>query len=199
MQEIDFTSTILKDNISSLAVVAAKPGDGNTTATIGLALALRHYARKRKPVLAVDMVGTGDMAALLEDREAADYPQGLAPSCQQLRGSTLILDDVLFFSPEAAELERVKLHRQLAALWVSALVAVHDFVLFDLPAYNQNPGFAVFMRALGGAIITLNCRTSRWEVAQDMKERLDKSNVNVIGVILNRRSYPVPAAIQTLL
>ena len=58
MQEINFTSTILKNNITTIALMAANRGEGNTTATVEFAFAMKTYSKGR--VLAVDMNAMGN-------------------------------------------------------------------------------------------------------------------------------------------
>lgn len=198
MQEIDFTSTILKNNISVMALVAANVGEGNTTAAIELAAALKSYARQQ--VLVVDMAGgAGGLAETLRCMGREVLPETFVSDGPQLRGTAARCDDVLLFSLDEGEAERVKLDKRLAADWLQGLTASCDYVLFDMPPYNSNPEYAVFMQALDGVLLTLNCRSSRWEVAQNMKEHLEAAGVNIIGAVLNQRTFPVPSAIYALL
>ena len=45
---------------------------------------------------------------------------------------------------------------------------------------------------LDGVVMVLSCEETRWEVAQNMKSRLEASGANILGVIMNKRRYYIP-------
>ena len=198
MQEIDFTSTILQHKLCTLAVVAARPGDGNTTVTLEMAFALERYATV--PVLTVALSKSDRHLATMLQAQGVKLGRGSLPKdCNRFPGQLLVSNRVQVFTPNIEVVNTINLETQLTAEWVRALKRYYDFVLFDMPPFEQNPGYAMFMQALDGAILTVNCKSSRWGTVRDMKNRLSEAHVNIIGAVLNERSYPVPQAIYSLL
>lgn len=66
-----------------------------------------------------------------------------------------------------------------------------DLLLFDLGAV-ETANTAVVGAALDGAIIVAEAGRSRWEQIDAVAEYLERLRVKLLGVVLNRRRYPIP-------
>ena len=199
MQEINFTSTILKNNITTIALMAANRGEGNTTATVEFAFAMKTYSKGR--VLAVDMNAMGNgLADAVRERcgKELEYEQKV-PGCTFVKGVLAHSDGVFILSLDEGEVEKLNLDRKKTAEWLEMLVDSYDFILFDMPSFSRNPEYVMFLQAVNGVILTLNCKSSRWDSAQNMKERLTEANVNIIGAVLNQRIFPIPSELYSRL
>ena len=199
MQEINFTSTILKNDITTIALMAANRGEGNTTATVEFAFAMKTYSKGR--VLAVDMNAMGNgLADAVRERCGRELEYGQKEQENELVNGVLAHSDGVFIlSLDDGEAEKLNLDRKKTTEWLEMLAASYDFVLFDMPSFNRNPEYVLFLQAVNGVILTLNCKSSRWDSTQNMKERLCEANVNIIGAVLNQRIFPIPGAIYSLI
>ena len=69
----------------------------------------------------------------------------------------------------------------------------YSFVVMDTPAVWEE-GHAVSLAGVVDiAVLVIEAEKVRWEVARKAKERLLQSGVDIIGVVLNKRRFYVPA------
>lgn len=198
MQEINFTSTILKYDISTIAVMSANLGDGNTTATVKMAFAMKTYSKGR--VLVVDMNAMGDrLADAIRQSVGKKIEYGQKEKFGAVSGVMAYSEGIFLLSVDEGEAEKLNLDRSKTVAWLETLVSSYDYVLFDMPSFSKNPEYVMFLQHVNGVVLTLNCKTSRWDSALNMKERLSEANVNIIGAVLNQRKFPIPSSIYSLL
>ncbi len=198
MQEINFTSTILKNDIATIALMAANRGEGNTTATVEMAFAMKTYSKGR--VLTVDMSAMGPgLADAIRQRVGKELEYGQKEEFGPVNGVMAHSDGVFILSLDEGEAEKLNLDRTKTAAWLETLASSYDYVLFDMPSFSRNPEYVIFLQSVNGVVLTLNCKTSRWDSALNMKERLSEANVNIIGAVLNQRIFPIPGSIYSLL
>lgn len=76
---------------------------------------------------------------------------------------------------------------------LSSIKGPYRFVVFDLPAVSQTSSVPRLAGLCDGVIIVVEAERLRWEVVQRMKERLVKAEADVLGVVLNKRRFPIPA------
>lgn len=82
---------------------------------------------------------------------------------------------------------------------VAELYAQFDYVLFDVASLNTcNDGFAVG-RAADGIVLVLRANSSRRETALKALQELEATKVEVLGAVLNQRTFPIPDAIYKYL
>ncbi len=198
MQEINFTSIILKNDIATIALMAANQGEGNTTATVEMAFAMKTYSKGR--VLTVDMSAMGPgLADAIRQRVGKELEYGQKEEFGPVNGVMAHSDGVFILSLDEGEAEKLNLDRKKTAAWLETLASSYDYVLFDMPSFSRNPEYVIFLQSVNGVVLTLNCKTSRWDSALNMKERLSEANVNIIGAVLNQRIFPIPGSIYSLL
>lgn len=68
----------------------------------------------------------------------------------------------------------------------------YRFVVVDMPALNVDTSAARLAGTCDATILVAEGDRVRWEVAQKAKEQLLRSKVNILGVVINKRKYPVP-------
>lgn len=76
---------------------------------------------------------------------------------------------------------------------LSSIKGPYRFVVFDLPAVSQTSIVPRLAGLCDGVIIVVEAERLRWEVVQRMKEQLVKAGADVLGVVLNKRRFPIPA------
>jgi capsular exopolysaccharide synthesis family protein len=75
----------------------------------------------------------------------------------------------------------------------------YRFLVIDIPALNEASSATRVASLCDGVVLVVEAERSRWEVIQRAKEELVKSNANVLGVVLNKRRFPIPGWLyQTL-
>jgi capsular exopolysaccharide synthesis family protein len=68
----------------------------------------------------------------------------------------------------------------------------YSFVIFDTPPLEEVTAGMRLTQLADGVILVVEADRTRWEVAQQAKEMLTKSQVNILGVVLNKRQFPIP-------
>lgn len=69
----------------------------------------------------------------------------------------------------------------------------YRFVVIDMPAVNQTSLVPRLASLCDGVILVVEAERLRWEVVQRTKEQLVKAGANVLGVVLNKRRFPIPS------
>ena len=68
----------------------------------------------------------------------------------------------------------------------------YSLIVVDAPPVLEANSGVRWTRLSDDVIVVLEAGRVRWQVAQRAKELLDEADANVIGVVLNKRRYPVP-------
>ena len=67
-----------------------------------------------------------------------------------------------------------------------------DFILFDAPpAMESATGLAISAMA-DGMVLVVEAEKTRWQVADSVRDAVEKQGGKVLGVVLNKRQYHVP-------
>jgi Mrp family chromosome partitioning ATPase len=67
-----------------------------------------------------------------------------------------------------------------------------SFVLIDTPPVNSFADAAVLGRMSDGVVLVLEANATRRDSARRAKENLESASVQVLGAVLNKRTYPIP-------
>lgn len=78
---------------------------------------------------------------------------------------------------------------------MSTLQAEFDWVILDAPPITVFPDTACLAGAAGGAVLVLRAESTRWEVAEEAKNVLQRSGLEIVCAVLNRRRYHIPESI----
>jgi succinoglycan biosynthesis transport protein ExoP len=70
-----------------------------------------------------------------------------------------------------------------------------DYVLIDAPPLNMySEGFALGQLA-DGLVLVLEANATRRETATKVAERLNATEVKILGAVLNKRTFPIPESL----
>lgn len=72
------------------------------------------------------------------------------------------------------------------------------WALFDCAPVNLYNDAALLAKKLDGIVITLKAESTRQEVAESAKKRLERAGANIIGIVLNRRQLHIPSWLYNL-
>jgi Mrp family chromosome partitioning ATPase len=78
---------------------------------------------------------------------------------------------------------------------LSELCSEFDYVLVDAPALSRSAQALRLGKMADGVILVVAANSTRRESARRAKESLQSAGVNVLGAVLNRRTYPIPEAL----
>ena len=82
---------------------------------------------------------------------------------------------------------------------LSSVKKPYRFVVIDLPALSEASFVPRLSSLCDDVVMVVEAEHLRWEVVHRAKERLIKSQANILGVVLNKRRFHIPAWLyQTL-
>jgi succinoglycan biosynthesis transport protein ExoP len=67
-----------------------------------------------------------------------------------------------------------------------------DHVLIDSPALNPSADAMALGRLVDGMLLVLQSNTTRRETARTVIDQIRGANVNLLGAVLNKRTFPIP-------
>ena len=68
----------------------------------------------------------------------------------------------------------------------------YRFVVVDLPALSANAGAIHLAGTCDAAVMVVEAERLRWEVARHAEDQLRQARVSLLGVVLNKRRFPIP-------
>ncbi len=77
-------------------------------------------------------------------------------------------------------------------LRISELRSQFDYVLMDVASLNVSNHAMIFGGLLDGLVMVLKANSTRRDATRDLKQQLQASNVNLLGAVLNQRTFPIP-------
>jgi Mrp family chromosome partitioning ATPase len=178
------------------AVVFAGIDDGSGSSRICAAVAEVLSVEVRQNVCVVDanpqstfwsrLAGDSNHRAvtadLLQEGSVRDLVQQLQPekfwflACRTLAADGLLRSDLL----RARFLELRK---------------VFEYVLVDVPPVALDSTSALLASLTDGLVLVVEANLTRREVARKVKETLESAHVQLLGAVLNNRTFPIPETI----
>jgi Mrp family chromosome partitioning ATPase len=67
-----------------------------------------------------------------------------------------------------------------------------DWILFDGPPIHASNDAIALAPNVDGVIIVIKAEKTRWEAAQNARQRIESGKGNIIGVVLNERRFYIP-------
>ena len=148
-------------------------------------------ANLRSPALP-RMLGTtnhyGLTESLLEDRPIRTFAKPVVNEKLWLLSSGSLATD----SPNLLSSERMKTRSE-------ELRREFDFVIVDAPPLTEYADAMAIARLADGLVMVIEAESTRRETAVAITANLRSSGINILGAILNKRTYPIPQAIYNRL
>jgi len=82
---------------------------------------------------------------------------------------------------------------------INSMKKGYRHIVFDLPAMKEVRSSARLASLCDGVVLVVEAERLRWEVLCDAKALLTKWNANIIGVVLNKRRFPIPEWLYRML
>jgi protein-tyrosine kinase len=70
-----------------------------------------------------------------------------------------------------------------------------DLIVVDAPPATTFPDGPGLASQVDGVILVVEAEKTRWQVALSVKEKIQKSGGNVLGIVFNKRKYYIPERI----
>lgn len=74
-----------------------------------------------------------------------------------------------------------------------------DIILLDAAPFGVSPDALMVASKIDGTVLVLEAERTRWQVADAMKEKIERHNGKVLGAVLNKRREHIPRWIYNLL
>ena len=75
---------------------------------------------------------------------------------------------------------------------INSMKKDYRYVVFDMPAVREARSAARLASLCDGVVLVVEAERLRWEVLLNAKAQLLNWNANVLGVVLNKRRFPIP-------
>ncbi len=82
---------------------------------------------------------------------------------------------------------------------VTALRQNFDLLIFDAPPFSSSVDALLLASRSDGVVLVVEADKTRWQVAENIKERMQEQGSEILGVILNKRKFYIPRRIYTKL
>ena len=76
---------------------------------------------------------------------------------------------------------------------INELKSHADWVLFDSPPIHKYSDAAILANEVDGVIMVVEAEKTKWEVAQSARDKIAKGNVQILGAVLNKKQFHIPA------
>lgn len=167
------------DGCSRICLEAARILAANTSGSICLV-----DANFRSPSLP-GFLGVSDDRGLVDSLMAEGEIRGFA---KQLTPSNLWLLPAGDMAPESPSL----LNSESLKLRLQELRSEFDYTLIDAPALNLFTDAIALGRNADGVVVVLQAESTRRESALKGLQTLRDAHIEVLGAVLNRRTFPIP-------
>ena len=126
-------------------------------------------------------------ADALKNCDPKRLPQGFTEQSHKLWKA--VPDETLEHMPDFA----------LENVWISADAKNFDFILIDCPSLDFNPLALRWASEVDGVVLVLQAGETRLEQIDTAQRLLRSSPGRLAGMILNKRTYPIPKFLYKLL
>jgi len=177
-----------------IAVTSCRRGEGVSTVSANLAFnlaRLTHHSKARVLLVDMNLIGykgplaimpypnIGNMLAIRNVKDGDSLPSRL---------------DHVFTYQSSEEGESTKII-DLSNLWKNE----YDFVVMDMPPVLDESSVGLLTRLSDKVLLVVEAEHERWEVVNHVKELLENTQANLIGVILNKRNFYIPRWLYKML
>ena len=176
-----------------ILMASAAPGDGTSTVARNCSMALGQGLSERVVLVDANLRTPSQHAALdiarsdgLTDVLAGDVALRSAVISDLQSGFSLLASGRPTRRPQ--QLFTQSIFRDA----IQTLQSEFDWVIIDSPPVTAYPDAACLAGAADGAVLVLRAESTRWEVAEAATNVLNRSGIELVCAVLNRRKYHIP-------
>lgn len=177
----------------TVVITSAERGEGATEIAAALGLAGSASQEGSRVVVADFNLRDPDLAGRLGARSR--------PGLFELIRGTAKLDDALVRvtgdlsvlpAGEPSESPMSALRHERVRAILAELSSRFDHTILDAPAVNQYPDASILAGMTDGVVLVAGSARTPRETVAEARRRIEHAGGKVIGVVLNRRSFPIP-------
>lgn len=71
----------------------------------------------------------------------------------------------------------------------------YDLVLIDASSASSSPDGIEISRRVDGVVLVVEAEKTRWQVVENLKEKIENSGGNILGMVFNKRRFYIPESI----
>ena len=178
--------------IKTILVTSSKPAEGKTVSAVNIACGLSETKAK---VLLIDgnlhnpdihkIFNVGDSPGLSDlFASGTDYAKVLRET--EYKTLTVIPCGAKIESP--IDVFKSEGFKEKLDSWKRDF----DYVVLDGNSILSSSEVSLIAKHFDGVIMVVECENTKWEVVQQAQEKLNNVGGNILGVVLNKRSYHIP-------
>ncbi len=150
----------------------------------------------------------GKSVLLLENKESQLKGMNTSVSSKSLEkvvDGTLLLDDFVtqpadsgYFTGDLSTLGpslSVVFSSSHISSFIQMLKKRFDIILLDAPSLATSSDGIASARQVDGVVLVVEAEKTRWPVAANAQDKIQKAGGNILGVVLNKQRHYIPAAI----
>lgn len=183
-------------SVKSVYISSSFFGEGRTLTSISVAYSLACFNQKK-----VLLVETNERNPSLQSLFSASTNMNIQ---RLLEENAPPEEEILptaypnFFLLPARE-KRPLVHLDKFIQVVDGLKQEFDYLIIDGKPILSSSDFFKLSSCLDGVIIVVECEKTKWEVVQNIEEKIARTQVPYRGIILNKRKFYMPGGIYKLL
>jgi Mrp family chromosome partitioning ATPase len=181
----------MEDNGSAICFASSSAGEGASFVSFNTANVLAHdYSQKvawvdgnfLSPQKSLNSFDTTSFSNLIKKPEMV---------------ADLVVDTNPFLIPGGSDLVGARgfFAGENYSRLIRELGKVFDFVIIDLPPVLKSTDTALMAKGTEGLLLVVEQRFLKWEVINHGVDSLREKKVNVLGSVINRRTYDLPKII----
>jgi protein-tyrosine kinase len=180
--------------LKTIAVCKATAGEGSSTVASQLARAFASVPRMRVVVVDSDCRHPGVHALLgvHQDKGLAEVLAEGATTTKERLQKTRWPNLYVLTNGAARSGQAILCAPHVFSEVLETLKAEFSVVLIDTPPTLAEETALAVAAQCDGVLLVVQAERTRWEVAQEAHARLRRAGAKVLGVVLNRRTYPIP-------
>jgi capsular exopolysaccharide synthesis family protein len=180
--------------IKTIAVCKANGGEGSSTVACHLAIAFANDPRMRVVLVDSDLRHPGLHTLLGVSQENGLYEiltEGVETTKEQVK-RTVLHNLYVITSGASMNLQSIVFAPHVFTEVLETLKTDFSMVIVDTPPTLTNDTALAVAAQCDGVILVVQAEQTRWEIAQEAQARLRRAGAKFLGVVLNRRTYPIP-------
>jgi Mrp family chromosome partitioning ATPase len=71
----------------------------------------------------------------------------------------------------------------------------YDLILIDAAAASRSPEGIEISRRVDGVVLVVEAEKTRWQVVENLKQKIENNGGNILGIAFNKRRYYIPDTI----
>jgi capsular exopolysaccharide synthesis family protein len=175
----------------ALLLSSSSDGEGTTEVLVGLGLTLAASMGRRTAIVDCNAKHPDIHERFgVQDIGLDEYLKGTLPIEQALVNTTVPNLHVMALGSgitSLAGISKVDLQR-----FISTLKDRFDYVLIDSAAVGVNPETTILCDIVDGTILVVRHGSTRREIVRRAKDMVERAGGKILGVVLNKRRFPIP-------